>query len=115
MMQMSVIWVATRQVWHRCHTCCYFWEGADQHQLAIQRCDSCGLRRHPPVPMCAICGSLKARYEAVSGRGRVISAILSRHPNASDETPLVIVLVELEEGVRLVSNLLDGGRPPFED
>ncbi len=44
-----------------------------------------------------------------------MSSILSRHPNAPDETPRVIVLVELEEGVRLVSNLMDGGSPPFED
>jgi len=65
--------------------------------------------------MCAGCGSVTARYEAVSGRGRVMSSILSRHPNASDETPSVIVLVELDEGVRLVSNLMDAGSPPFED
>lgn len=93
-----------------------FWEGADRHELVIQRCPECGTRRHPPVPMCGSCGSLTAEFEPCSGRGRVVSWILSHHPNRPDDPPDVVVLIELEEGVRLVSKLVDPPGPgPYEE
>jgi 3-oxo-4,17-pregnadiene-20-carboxyl-CoA hydratase alpha subunit len=93
-----------------------FWEGADRHQLVIQRCADCGTRRHPPSPMCGACGSLATDYEASSGRGRVLSWMLSHHPNRPDDPPTVVILVELEEGIRVVSNLVDPPGPgPYED
>lgn len=57
--------------------------------------------------MCGTCGSLEWYMQVSSGRGRVLTWILSRHPNAPDEDARVVVLVELDEGVRVVSNLVD--------
>lgn len=88
-----------------------FWEGADRHELVVQQCVSCGARRHPPVAMCGECGSLDVAWSACSGRGRVASWMLSQHPNRADDDPVVIVLVELEEGVRVVSNLIAAPGP----
>jgi uncharacterized protein len=85
----------------------YFWDGIAEHRLLIQRCMQCGTLRHPPSPMCGACGSLEWDTQESDGRGRVLTWILSRHPNAPDENARVVVLVELEEGVRLVSNLVD--------
>jgi uncharacterized OB-fold protein len=70
--------------------------------------------------MCGECGSLDSTWAPVSGRGRVVSWILSRHPNRLEnadavDDAAVVVLVELEEGVRLVSTLVGAGTEgPFE-
>lgn len=84
----------------------FFWEGVAAGELRLQRCASCGRLRHPPRPMCPFCHSLKFEVERASGRGVVYSYVIPRHPPlpASEEPPIV-VLVELEEGARLVSNL----------
>lgn len=60
--------------------------------------------------MCPQCGSVEWTVQQTSGRGTVLSWIVSRHPTQPDDDPRVVVLVELDEGVRLVSNLQ--GTPP---
>jgi uncharacterized protein len=85
----------------------YFWAGVAERRLLIQHCTVCGMLRHPPSPMCGNCGSLEWDTQEASGRGRVLTWLLSRHPNAPDENARVVVLVELDEGVRVVSNLVD--------
>jgi uncharacterized protein len=57
--------------------------------------------------MCPVCGSLEWTVQEASGRGTVHSWIVSRHPSVGDDLPRIVALVELEEGVRLVSNLQD--------
>jgi uncharacterized OB-fold protein len=83
-----------------------FWDGVQQRRLVLERCGDCGAMRHPPRPMCPECGSLaRATFDA-TGRGRVLSYVIPRHPLPPGfDDPLVIGLVELEEGARLVSNL----------
>ena len=63
----------------------YFWDGVAERRLLIQHCTECGTLRHPPSPMCGNCGSLEWDTQEASGRGRVLTWILSRHPNAPDE------------------------------
>ena len=89
-----------------------FWfEGARAHQLLIQRCTSCGTLRHPPLPACAVCGSLEWDTVESSGRGTLYSYVVVHYPQVpSFEYPLPIGLVELEEGTRVVANL--GGVEP---
>lgn len=87
-----------------------YWEAAKNHELAIQRCVECKTFRHHPRPMCPECFSLESEWEPVSGRGTVYSyAIVNQflHPHWSDSVPYNVVLVELEEGIRIVSNLVD--------
>jgi uncharacterized OB-fold protein/acyl dehydratase len=85
----------------------FFWEGAAKGVLLIQRCASCSRLRHPPGPMCPHCHSLEWDTLEASGRGRVYSFVVAHHPAIPPfEYPNLIVLVELEEGTRLVSNLL---------
>jgi hypothetical protein len=57
--------------------------------------------------MCPNCGSLEWTATEASGRGTVLSWIVSRHPTEVDDLPRIVALVELEEGARLVSNLVD--------
>jgi uncharacterized OB-fold protein len=85
----------------------YFWDGVQRHELLLQRCAECHTLRHPPVPMCGRCHSLEWDTQPARGRGAVHSWILSHHPTEPDAEPRIVVLVDLEEGVRFVSNLLD--------
>lgn len=86
----------------------HFWNGVREHRLLVQRCTACGVLRHPPGPMCPRCHSVGWDTIESSGRGEVYSFVMPRHPSYpwSDEHHIV-VLVELAEGVRFVSNLCD--------
>jgi len=85
----------------------YFWDGVQQHKLLVQRCASCGVLRLPPVPMCGACHATEWDTLEASGEGTVYSWIMSRHPSAPDDTPRIVALVQLVEGPRVVSNLVD--------
>jgi uncharacterized OB-fold protein len=84
-----------------------FWfEGAREHRLLIQHCTSCGTLRHPPLPACAVCGSLEWDAVESSGRGTVYSYVVVHYPQVpAFEYPLPIGLIELEEGTRVVADL----------
>ena len=85
-----------------------FWfEGARQHRLLIQRCKECGTLRHPPRPMCAECRSYEWDVVDASGRGTVYSFVVNHYPQVpAFDYPLAVGLVELEEGTRLVANVI---------
>jgi uncharacterized OB-fold protein len=84
----------------------FFWDGLREQKLLIQRCKSCSALRHPPRPMCPKCNSLEWDTLPSSGRGVVYSWVMPQHPRFPFfEYPYIVVLVELAEGVRLVSNL----------
>jgi uncharacterized OB-fold protein len=92
-----------------------FWDYTRTGELRVQRCAACGALRHPPRPMCARCHSLDVEWAPVSGRGTVFSYVVTHqpvHPALADRVPFATVLVELEEGPRLTSNLVDV--PPGE-
>ncbi|MEU2683938.1 OB-fold domain-containing protein [Streptomyces hygroscopicus] len=83
-----------------------FWEGVTRHQLLIQRCLDCAAPRFPWLPGCGRCGS--ARWEAVeaSGVGTVFSYVVMHHPPfPAFDPPYAVGLIELAEGVRMVSGI----------
>lgn len=87
-----------------------FWEFCRNHELRLQRCTHCRQLRHPPQPMCPRCGAMEHDWAPVSGRGAVYSFVVSWqavHPALHGRTPFATVLVRLEEGPLLVSNLVD--------
>jgi uncharacterized OB-fold protein/acyl dehydratase len=84
----------------------FFFEGAKRHELLIQRCTSCGVLRQPPRPACANCRSFEWDTVTASGRGTVYSYVVNHHPQVpAFDYPLVVALIELEEGTRLVANV----------
>ena len=86
----------------------FFWDGCKDGRLLIQRCDGCGTLRHPPRPMCPQCHSLDWTAIEASGRGTVYSFVMPRHPAMPFlDDDYIVALIELEEGTRLVSNLVD--------
>ena len=87
-----------------------FWDAAAEGRLVAQRCRGCGVLRHPPRPMCPHCHSLDADAVELSGRGTLYSYAVLHHPqHPAFEYPVLAALVDLDEGVRLVSNLADVG------
>jgi uncharacterized OB-fold protein len=84
-----------------------FWEAARQHRLVAQRCRHCGRLRHPPRPMCPECHSLDIELVDLAGTGVLYSYALLHHPqHPAFSYPVVAALVELDEGVRIVSNVV---------
>ncbi len=90
------------------HDNAWWWEMAADDKLGIQRCSQCQTLRHPPSPMCGECRSLEWDTVEASGKGSVCSFTVLRHPQFPGyQYPLIIVLVDLEEGTRLTSQLVD--------
>ncbi|MBU6283644.1 Zn-ribbon domain-containing OB-fold protein [bacterium] len=86
----------------------FFWDGLKQGKILVQRCKGCARLRHPPRPMCPHCNSLLWDTIEASGRGTLHSFVLPRHPQWPwFEGTYVVALVDLEEGLRLVTNLVD--------
>ena len=86
----------------------WWWEMAAAGKLGIQRCLGCQTLRLPPRPMCGDCHSTQWDTVESSGRGTVCSYTVLRHPQFPGFSyPLVIILVDLEEGTRLTSQLVD--------
>jgi uncharacterized OB-fold protein len=85
----------------------FFWDGARRRELLIQRCASCGRLRHPPGPACPKCASLDWDTVRSSGRGTVYSFAIHHYPPVPGfEYPNPIGLIELEEGTRLIANIV---------
>ena len=87
-----------------------FWEGAKRHELLLQRCGSCERYRFPPSERCAGCLSTETAWFAASGRGKVWSWIRMWQPYfpAFDgDRPYVVAYVELDEGPRLMTTIVD--------
>jgi len=84
----------------------FFWEAARREELVAQRCAECRVLRAPPRPMCPHCQSVASEAQRLSGRGTVYSWVIPRHPPIPGfEGTWIVALVDLEEGVRMVSNL----------
>jgi uncharacterized OB-fold protein len=89
----------------------YFWDGTRVHELRIQRCNACGEQFFPPTPRCWSCGSYDMGYRVASGRGTLYSFAVPHYPQANGfRYPVLVGLVELDEGTRLVSNIVGCAR-----
>ena len=84
----------------------FFWEGTAKGELRIQKCNACGVLRHPPGPVCPSCHAMDRGYVTASGHGRVHSFLTHHAPVVpGKQLPLTVALVELDEGVRMVGEV----------
>jgi uncharacterized OB-fold protein len=87
-----------------------FWDACARGELLIQRCGSCGTFLWQPRPVCSHCQTPDPVWTKVSGDGVVASWAVMRPPTLpayADMVPFVVLLVELEQGVRLLGYLVD--------
>lgn len=86
----------------------FFWDNATEGKFVAQRCGDCQTFRFPPRPMCPNCQSLETEIVELSGRGSVYSWVRPQHPPAFGfSEPPTAAVIELEEGIRMVSNVVD--------
>ena len=86
----------------------FYRECARQGRLVFQRCEACGTPRHPPRVLCAKCGSDQVAWVPSAGQGAIFSwtvVHLAPHPAFASQVPYAVVVVELEEDVRIVASL----------
>lgn len=89
-----------------------YWDACARRELRFQRCTNCGRFRHPPMPLCAVCGSGKTEWAAVPGTGTVFSYTIvhhAAHKVLKSAVPYNVVVVHLDgaDDVRIVSNVID--------
>jgi uncharacterized OB-fold protein len=87
-----------------------FWDGLAADEVRIQHCGACGTWVYYPRARCTNCLSDDLRWEVVSGRGTVYSYTVARqatHPAFEGEVPQLLAIVELDEGVRLTTTIVD--------
>lgn len=87
-----------------------YWDGLKRRELRMQRCDQCGKIWYPPSPLCPRCWSRKFQWTRLSGRGRVNSWVVfhqSYFRGYDSEIPYNVAEVELDEGPRLLTNLVE--------
>lgn len=91
-----------------------FYAGARRHELMLMRCRSCGAWRLPSRPRCPDCWSTDTEWVKASGRAKLYSyGIMHQQvPGFEDRVPYLYAIVELEEGPRIVSDIVDV--PPGE-
>lgn len=85
----------------------FFWEGTQAGELRIQRCEACSTLRFPPGPACQRCEAYDRGYVVAAGTGSVFSYVVHRHPPVpGKELPILIALIDLDEGVRMVGEVV---------
>jgi len=87
-----------------------FWDACRRHELRIQRCRRCGELQHYPRGICSRCWGDDLEWRVASGRGTVWTFTVTHRTQARgfrDELPYVVAWVELEEGVLVLSNVVE--------
>lgn len=86
-----------------------FFAAAKQHELVVQRCTQCGTHRFPAREICSQCLSRDAAWVRASGAGEIFSFNIMHqvyHPGFADTVPYAVVIVKLQEGAKMLSNLV---------
>src|SRR5690349_4739112 len=89
-----------------------FWDGLAADEVRLQRCRACSSWVFYPRPRCSVCLSADLGWQTVSGRGTVYTFTVARqatHPAFAAEVPQLLAIIELDEGVRITSTIVDAG------
>ena len=90
----------------------HFWEGTRAGELRLQRCDACRHTYFPPRPFCPKCASRKVSVVNASGKARLHSYVIHYRPAPGFTPPYAIAVVELDEGPRMMTNIVGCPQTP---
>lgn len=90
----------------------HFWVGARNGELKLQRCSECSEVYFPPRPFCPRCISRNVEVFDASGKGRLYSYVINHREHPAHDGPYSIAVVELEEGPRLMTNIVNCEQTP---
>ena len=85
----------------------HYWDGARKGELRLQRCNACAHTYFPPRPFCPECSSRDVVVITATGKGTLYSYVINHMKAPGFEPPYAVAVVELEEGPRMMSNILD--------
>jgi hypothetical protein len=86
-----------------------YWQAAREHRLALPKCEDCQKFWFPPSRTCPHCLSTNFSFQNVSGKGKIFSFVTFHRvyrPAFANDVPYVVALIELDEGPRLLSNIM---------
>ena len=86
-----------------------FWDNAKKHKLTLKKCKDCGHIDHPPYPYCTNCSSSNSEWMEASGKGKLVAYAVNTYMVPFpfwDDMPYVVAMIELAEGVRMISNIV---------
>ncbi len=90
----------------------FFWDGVAEGELRIQQCNTCQRLHHPPRPMCDNDRSTDMGWVVSEGKGEIYSFVIHHYPPLPGvRSPHPVVLVQLDEGTRFLSHMIDGTDP----
>jgi hypothetical protein len=87
-----------------------FWTGCRNHELRFQKCAGCGHVRWPASLVCPVCLGREFHWIVSVGRGSIYTFVVyhvAYHSGFQDDLPYVVAVVQLEEGPRLLTNIVD--------
>jgi len=90
----------------------HYWDGARAGELRLQRCRACTRAYFPPRPFCPRCASGDTEVFSASGRATLYSYVIHERPAPGFDPPYAIAVVALEEGPRMMTNLVDVAQTP---
>ena len=90
----------------------HFWDGARNGELLLQRCTDCKQTYFSPRPFCPACASRSVETFRASGRAQLYSYVINERPGPGMEPPYAIAVVELEEGPRMMTNIVETPQTP---
>lgn len=91
-----------------------FWDGTKAGELRLQRCDACSHVIFPPRPFCPECASRNVSWFKASGKGKLYSYVINHRPafGFEQDAPYAIAVVMLDEGVKMMTNMVDVAQTP---
>ena len=90
----------------------HFWDGTRLGELRLQRCDDCQQVYFPPRPFCPSCASRKVSIFTASGKAILYSYVINHRPHPAFDGPYSIAVVQLEEGPRMMANIINVEQTP---
>src|SRR5512136_2409862 len=87
-----------------------FWDNAKKHKLTLKKCKDCGHIDHPPYLYCTNCSSSNFEWVEASGKGKLVAYAVNTYMVPFpfwDDMPYVVAMIELAEGVRMISNIVE--------
>jgi uncharacterized OB-fold protein len=90
----------------------HFWDGCKHGELRLQRCDACSHTYFPPRPFCPKCASREVSVLPASGKATLWSYVIHHRPMPGFPTPYAIAVVQLDEGPRMMTNIVNCEQTP---
>ena len=90
----------------------HFWDGTQSGELRLQRCDECSHTYFPPRPFCPKCASRKVSVVKAGGKAKLFSYVIHHRPAPGFTPPYAIAVVELDEGPRMMTNIVGCPQTP---